>query len=317
MRALAQDEEHLRLLRALDPKSIITVPLFAHGKLVGAMALISATSGRVYELNDVRFAEDVAQRAAFAIENAQLYAEARQAIQTRDDVLGIVAHDLRNPLASILMQVELLRRCELAPEQPKKSADVIERSATRMQRLIHDLLDVVRLEKGRLSVEQLRIPVLETVSDAVEVQQQLAMATSLQLQVEIAPQLPDVFADRDRLLQIFENLIGNAIKFTGPGGTIRVGAQSTDGDVLFWVADTGTGISSENLPHVFDPFWQARKGGRYGAGLGLPIVKGLVEAHGGRVWVDSTIGRGTTFYFTLPSASRPSRTGDSQVPRCP
>jgi signal transduction histidine kinase len=107
------------------------------------------------------------------------------------------------------------------------------------------------------------------------------------------------------LLQILENLVGNAIKFTGAGGVIRIGAARRDADVLFWVSDTGAGIADANLPHVFDRFWQVSKGGRRGAGLGLPIAKGLVEAHGGRIWVESTLGRGTTFSFTLPAAPQP------------
>ena len=116
------------------------------------------------------------------------------------------------------------------------------------------------------------------------------------------PGLPDVWADRDRVLQVFENLIGNAVKFTKPGGRITAGAASRDREVLFWVADTGAGIDCEEMPHVFDRFWQAQKARRGGAGLGLQIVKGIVEAHGGRIWVESEVGVGTTFYFTLPTA---------------
>jgi signal transduction histidine kinase len=122
--------------------------------------------------------------------------------------------------------------------------------------------------------------------------------------------IPDIWGDRDRLLQVFENLIGNAIKFTKPGGRITVGAASRDHQVIFRVADTGSGIAPENLPHVFDRFWQATRANRQGAGLGLPITKGIVEVHGGRIWVESTPNRGTTFSFTIPEAtpeeSRPS-----------
>jgi signal transduction histidine kinase len=116
--------------------------------------------------------------------------------------------------------------------------------------------------------------------------------------------IPEVWADLDRLLQVFENLVGNAVKFTEPGGRITVGAARRGDDVLFWVADTGAGIAAEDLPHLFDRFWQARKATRRGAGLGLPIVKGIVEAHGGRIWVESTLGRGSTFFFTIPTMPR-------------
>jgi signal transduction histidine kinase len=130
----------------------------------------------------------------------------------------------------------------------------------------------------------------------------LSEAASLELTLEVEEELPDIFADRDRLLQIFENLIGNALKFT-ERGRISVGAKPKGPEVLFWVADTGSGISSEHLPHLFDRFWQAKEARRRGTGLGLPIVKGLVEAHGGRIWVESTVGRGTSFYFTIPTAA--------------
>ncbi|MCC6554289.1 MAG: PAS domain S-box protein [Polyangiaceae bacterium] len=303
--AFAQSEEHLRALRALDARSIIMAPLYAHRKLVGAMALISSAPGRVYAPADLRFAEQVAQRAALAIDNAQLYAEARRAIQIRDDVLGVVAHDLRNPLGTILMQAALLRHSGAEPERrSRKSADSIERSVKRMNRIIEDLLDVTRMERGRLTVEQVRVSARQTVTDSAEAQAQLAAAASLDLRLDVARDVPEVWADRDRLLQVFENLIGNAIKFTGAGGVITVGAAPNNGDVMFWVADTGAGITPESLPHVFERFWQARKGERRGAGLGLPIVKGIVESHGGRIWVESTVGRGSTFFFTIPRAPR-------------
>ena len=119
--------------------------------------------------------------------------------------------------------------------------------------------------------------------------------------MELPAELPPIFADRHRLLQVFENLIGNAVKFSEREARITVGATAREADVVFWVRDTGGGIAPEDLPHVFDRFWQARsKSARHGAGLGLPIVKGIVESHGGRIWVESTQGRGTTFFFTMP-----------------
>jgi signal transduction histidine kinase len=119
----------------------------------------------------------------------------------------------------------------------------------------------------------------------------------------VAPELPAIWADRDRLLQAFENLMGNAIKFSARGGHVTVGARSREREVLFSLQDTGPGIAAEDLPHVFDRFWQTQKAGRRrGAGLGLPIVKGIVEAHGGHIWVESRVGEGSTFYFTVPVA---------------
>ena len=132
----------------------------------------------------------------------------------------------------------------------------------------------------------------------------LASSASLELRLEVSPSLPDLWADRDRLLQVFDNLLGNAIKFTPPKGCITVGAELKQDDVLFYVRDTGPGIPLDDQPHLFDRFWQARREGRSGAGLGLPIVKAIVEAHGRCVWVESTLGHGTTVLFTIPTAPR-------------
>jgi signal transduction histidine kinase len=158
------------------------------------------------------------------------------------------------------------------------------------------------MEGGRLSVEQGRVSVRQAVADAMHALEPLAAAASLGLRLDVPRGLPEVWADRDRLLQIFENLIGNAVKFSHPGGHVTVGAAPRDSDVLFWVADAGPGIAAADLPHVFERLWQAEKARHMGAGLGLPIVKGIVEAHGGHVWVESAPGQGTTFFFTIPTA---------------
>jgi signal transduction histidine kinase len=234
----------------------------------------------------------------------------QRAVHARDEVLSIVAHDLRNPLNTILMQAELLRRREAGP----RPAEKIVFTASRMGRIIEDLLDVARMEAGHLSVEQARVAAAEVISDSVAAQQPLATAASLELSYDEPSVLPDVWADRDRLLQVFENLIGNAVKFTPPGGRITVAAAPRERDVLFSVADTGAGVRSDELPHLFDRFWQARTGHRRGAGLGLPIVRGIVEAHGGRVWAESTPGQGSTFYFTIPAAHREEGRAEPAAP---
>lgn len=318
LRSFAQSEEHLRALRALDPRSLMSVPLLAHGKLLGALVLVSSTESRRYGPSDLRLGEELALRAALAIENARLYRLARRAIQVRDDVLGVVAHDLRNPLGTILLQARLLRRPGGEPERrSRRPADVIDRAANRMNRLIKDLLDVAQMEAGHLSIEPGRVSAAEVISDSVDPQSTLAAAASLELRSDVPQTLPEVWADRDRLLQVFENLIGNAIKFTEPGGRITVGAAPRADEVLFWVADTGMGIAGQDLPHVFARFWQAGPAKRAGAGLGLPIAKGIVEAHGGRVWAESAPGRGSTFFFTIPTARRPEPWRPEPAPRGP
>jgi signal transduction histidine kinase len=176
-----------------------------------------------------------------------------------------------------------------------------------MKRLIQDLLDVTSIESGHLSLRPERHYAAEIVSESLDMQTPLAKSASLDLRVTVAPNLPDIWADHDRLLQVFENLIGNAIKFTRAGGQITLGAEASTGEVVFSVSDTGSGIAESDLPHVFDRFWQASHGARRGAGLGLAIVRGIVEAHGGRIRVRSSAGQGTTFSFTIPTVAQKPR----------
>ena len=236
------------------------------------------------------------------------------AVVARDQVLGIVAHDLRNPLHTIIMQSSLLERPKPHPERRDQTPRlVIARSAARMNRLIQDLLDVSLVEAGELKVDREPVSAIELARDAVEAQTPLAEESGLELRLEASEAVPDVLGDRNRLLQVFDNLISNAMKFTSSGGHITVGVRAREHDVLFSVADTGRGISPEQTPHIFDRFWQAAtRAKRLGAGLGLPITRGLVEAHGGRIWVESTVGRGSTFFFTIPVASNSAKSRASR-----
>jgi PAS domain S-box-containing protein len=300
--SFARSEQHLAALRAMGAQSAIGAPLVAHGTLLGAIGFVSSRPSRAFDQRDVALAEQVAVRAALSIENARLYRAAQRAVASRDDVLGIVAHDLRNPLNTIGLQAAVLHR--YGGEATRQPAEAIRRALRRMNRLIEDLLDVTRLEAGSLTLERSRVSAVQVLADTVDAQTTLAESAGLDLRLAAPRSLPDVWADRDRLLQVFENLLGNAFKFSARGGQVTVGATPREHDVLFSVADTGAGIAPEEQPHVFDRFWQARKARHRGAGLGLPIVKGLVEAHGGRIWLESAPGRGTTFYFTIPSARR-------------
>jgi PAS domain S-box-containing protein len=301
--SFAQSEEHLRILRGIDPRSIMGVPLRTRGQLIGVLVLMSTDPARAYGPADLRAAEALAERAALAIENGRLYQTALRATQFRDEVLGVVAHDLRNPVAAIMMQASLLKRRGPAPERRNpKPVESILRASRRMNRLIGDLLDVTLIEAGRLSVERARVSARPLVQDSVETQRPMASAAALEMRVEIGDALPDVWGDQHRILQVLENLLGNAIKFTPPHGRVTIGAAPADGKVLFWVADTGCGISAEGLLHVFDRFWREKKTARHGAGLGLPIARGIIDAHGGRIWVESTPGRGTIVFFTVPEA---------------
>ncbi len=307
--SLAQDEEHMRILEGFGAVAYIAVPLLARDRLLGAIGCIS--SQRRYGPEDRRRAEDLARRAALAVDAARLYGEAQEALQARDEVLRIVSHDLRNPLSAIVMSAELLLDSEtpFAPEQQARQAQIIRRSAERMNRLIQDLLDVARLEAGRLYLVREYQQPLHLVRESVELNAALAAANSLALRTDGAEATPPVLADRDRILQVLSNLIGNAIKFTPRGGHITVQAEPAEDQVRFSVIDTGPGIPPEHLSQLFRPFWQARRGGRGGAGLGLTIARGIVEAHGGRIWIESEVGKGTTACFALPVAEE--RRGES------
>jgi PAS domain S-box-containing protein len=249
-------------------------------------------------------------------ERQRLEREREAAITMRDDVMGIVAHDLRNPLGTILMQASALHE-RAGDDRSSRSALMMERAANRMNRLIQDLLDITRIEAGRFTIEPTCLSTREFVAECVDAQRAQVVSASLEIELQLGSNLADIWADPDRLLQVLENLIGNAIKFSRPDGRITVGARASErGDVLFWVEDHGVGIAQEHVPHVFERFWQVQNG-RHGAGLGLAIVKGIVEAHSGRVWVDSALGRGTTFFFTIPTVSTAAPGTTMPSPHCP
>jgi signal transduction histidine kinase len=311
----ASQDPELRLF-AGDIRDMVAVPLVVHDRLLGAIALLSLTTSRLYGPADVRFVEEVALRVALSIENTRLYRAAWRAAQARDDLLGVVAHDLRNPLNSILIATGMLHRRSGQPERRSQAPSAaIERSAKRMNHLIEDLLDITRMEAGALPLEQDNVRAEQIVADSIEAQAGLADSASLELRQDVSGPLPRVWADPHRLMQVFENLIGNAIKFTPAGGRIAVGAAPEDGEVRFWVRDTGGGIAAEDLPHLFDRFWQANKARQHGAGLGLPIVKGIVDAHHGRIWVKSKPGEGTTFSFTIPVRQSRAAVGSGRMPQ--
>ncbi|RKH40603.1 sensor histidine kinase, partial [Corallococcus llansteffanensis] len=300
----AYDAAHLTLLRRLAPLSCIVVALRTPARILGAVLLATSGSGRRYGARELAQAEELARRAASALDNAQLHEKSEQATRIRDEVLRIVAHDLRAPLNVIALSAGKLGKQLSATHAVQKPLESIRKSVERANRLIQDLLDVARMEGGPLSVEREPMEVAPLVRDLVELHRALVDAKSLQLGAFVPEDVPPVLADRERVLQILSNLIGNALKFTPEGGSITLSVQPEPGQVRFSVGDTGPGIAEEDLPHLFDPFWQAREKRKEGAGLGLAIVKGLVEAHGGQLGVDSRPGEGSTFFFTLPTGAR-------------
>lgn len=225
--------------------------------------------------------------------------DARAALAARDEVLAFVSHDLRNPLDTILMAAELLD-LPIPEERKSVQAQVIRRAATGMARLIQDLLDVTQVEAGRLSLEPEPVLLDVLFEEACSQLENVARQKRQQLRWTVAPDVPALRADRHRLLRVLTNLAGNAVKFTPEEGTILIRAARDGSEVVVAVRDTGVGIPEADLPRVFQSFWHAGRSRSGGAGLGLAIAKGVVEAHGGRIWVESVVGSGTAFFFALP-----------------
>ena len=248
-------------------------------------------------------------------------AEAEAAVATREELLAIVSHDLRNPLSAIITGASLILEratlCGSEGDRVHKLTQTILRSADWMNRLIADLLDLAQIQAGILTVEQKPQDVEALIRDSVEMLRPLAVTKDLKLEGMTSAGLR-VRCDPERVLQVFSNLVGNAIKFTPAGGSIFIDAQGSGPEARFSVRDTGQGISEAELPRIFDRFWQAQGKVRTGIGMGLSIAKGLVEAHGGCLWVESTLGVGTTFWFTIPLAeSVPTPANCSEDERSP
>jgi PAS domain S-box-containing protein len=304
IRAAFAELSQAKTVEALAPHSLICVPLVDSGKPIGALTLVTSGSGRRYDEADLSLAADVARRAAVVVEHARLFHQAEQATRARDDVLAVVAHDLRNPLNTVTMAISLmLETTPLERTQERRQQEIVRRAADRMNRMIQDLLDVKRMESGHLTIDAKPESAEVLVNDTIEMLRPLASGGAIVMEANVADNLPSVLADSARIQQVLSNLVGNAVKFTPRQGRIMVAADRLDEEVRFAVIDTGPGIPPEQVPHIFGRFWQARSSDHRGIGLGLAIAKGIVEAHRGRIWVESQVGVGSTFYFTLPTTA--------------
>ena len=426
--ASVPDPEQLKLVREIGLRSLICVPLAVHGRTLGAITFATAETNRLFEPDDLAFAQEIAQRAATPIDNARLFAEAqaalaragaaearfrslaeaipqivwairadgaheylspkwneytgqpigaplhdhwrlalhpddydeyfrtwavaaessspwqieyrirrfdgvyrwhlgrsvpvfedgrllkwygtatdideqKRAIRTRDDVLATVSHDLRNPLGNILLSADLL--LEMGLEKDPALIDTIKRSAGRMSSLIRDLLDITALEGGELSLSRRAVQIGPLVAEAVLQQQPLAKQSGVQLTLVPVDVDVVVLCDQHRIMQVFGNLLGNALKFTPRAGTITVSQRVSEDEVALSISDTGPGIPAEQRPRVFERFWRDKESENAGSGLGLAICKGILDQHGGRIWVESRDGEGATFVFTLPLRNDP------------
>jgi signal transduction histidine kinase len=291
---------------------IATFPLLLDRRPAAGLLQIEACS-RLREA-EVLFLRSVADQLAAALDrraarlrDVQLRERAEALDHRQKELMAIVSHDVRNPLAAVLLGVStLLRRPDMSEGLRREHLDVMHRAATRAARLVHDLLDASRIEEGKLVLTREPLPLSPLVDEALEILRPLSAEREVACSASLGDGLPAVLADRERLLQVFGNLIGNAIQFTRPGGAVAVRAEPDGELVRCAVLDQGPGIGEADLPRVFDRYWQgARRDSalpQRGAGLGLAIAKGIVEAHGGRIWVESRVGEGSSFVFTLPAA---------------
>jgi signal transduction histidine kinase len=301
---LGHDADHEATLRSMGLRSFMIVPLIARDRILGAITLASTDPARLFAPVDLVLAQDLAHRAALAIDNARLFCEAQAAIRAREEILGVVSHDLRNPLNTIQLATTLL--LETNSERRTENVqhlDLIRRATQQLGTMISDLLDISSIESRSFHVQQETHTVGEMLARTEELLKPLAEDREIQLECSVADEFAPVWADSHQVFRVLSNLVGNALKFSPPGGTIRLEVYPRGRSVCFAISDTGDGIPDEQLGAIFTPYWQGRPGDRRGAGLGLAIARGIVEAHGGEIWAESEVGAGTTFFFTLPAAA--------------
>lgn len=293
------DPAYVAAARALKAVSLVMAPMSAGGRRVGVLSLARVAGGDPYDAFDASVARRLADLAALAIENARNYRDAVEARRLRDEMLGVVSHDLRSPLNAISLSAVILARRfrEAGP-----TIESIRRSLQHADRLIEDLLMIARVDEGRLTLERSRERVPSLFGEVLMLQRPYAETKSIRLEASVAPGVPEVLVDPHQLVRLLGNLVANAVKFSPEGARVSLAATTEPGRVVLSVSDTGPGIRAEDQPHLFDRFWQGAHARRAGAGLGLAIVKGIAEAHGGSVAVQSEVGRGTTFEVTLPTA---------------
>jgi len=295
----------LRLSSSVDEqaRSLLRVPVILGGRALGALTFAFAESNHRHGQSELELANELAQRAAFALENGRLYEQAQEAVQAREQVLELVSHDLRNPLGTVLMTISnMADRIAEQRESPSKELERMQRAATTMLRLINDLLDFESMAAGHLSMRMSLNDAAAVLAEVVASFEATAAAHEIQLVTELEPaRLPALYCDRERILQVISNLVSNAIKIqSGPGRvTLRVLARGRE--LIFSVTDTGPGLSADDLGRLFQRYQRGTAVAYKGSGLGLAIAAKIIEQHRGRIWAEGELGRGATFYFALPA----------------
>jgi signal transduction histidine kinase len=304
---VAQAPRHLELLQELGARSFMLVPLIARGRSLGAIGLVCTRADSQFDDQDLALAENLASRAALAVDNARLYGEAQEATRTKTDLLTVISHDLRTPLNSIIGYAELLIMGVPEPlsESTRERVERMRAGAQHLLHLINQLLALSRLDAGREEVRPEELDVADLVREVAVVVEPLALERSLGFVIDLPDHRLTLRTDEGKLRQVLVNLAANAIKFT-ERGEVRVQVEaSASGGAKIHVADTGPGIAEEHRERIFEPFWQVdagQRGNQGGTGLGLSVVSRLVELLGGRISVKSRLGEGSTFTVTLPAA---------------
>jgi len=294
-------EDERRILQRLAGGVAMIVPLFVGARRLGALTLLSGST-RSYSAADLALAEKLASRGAVALEHARLYSQARDAIGLRDQMLAIVSHDLRSPLSIVMMAASALE--EVLPQGPATSTvHKIQRAALRMERMIRDLLDYASIDAGQLSISARAQDIHSMIAETLAGFEAVARLRNIELAMVVPDDLPPALCDRDRILQVTGNLVGNALKIVPAGGTVVVRAELREKEILVRVVDTGPGISEHDQHWLFERYWRGAQHQYEGTGLGLAIARGIVHAHDGKIWVESELGHGAAFLFTLPIAN--------------
>jgi PAS domain S-box-containing protein len=295
--SMARAEPPMRRMLARFPiHAAVCVPLRTGDRVIGTLMVLRVRAGQTFTADDVRIFEELAERVALAVSNARLFARIEESNRSRDDILAVVSHDLRAPLASIVMAAGVQPR---EPATLERQFSIIRRNADQMSRLISDLLDFASIQSGRLAIERSWFTADQVATSVTD----MFAASAAERLVALAARAIDPIElcnDRDRLIQALGNLVSNAIKVTPAGGHVEISAEVTSRTVKFSVRDDGPGIAPEDQPHVFERYWRGAKSNYRGHGLGLAIAKGIADALGGHVSVVSELGRGSTFTFSVP-----------------
>ena len=275
-------------------QSLIAVPMAVKGKVIGVLEAVNKLGGESFSEEDVETLSILADQAAVAIHNALLFEQS--------DLVAEIVHEMRTPLTSIAGYAQMLQREDIGPEQRNAFAQTIQREAMRLGRLANDFLDLARLESGRTFLAQEEVALEPLIGETLDLLRPQAEEKGVALQTRLPSSLPVVVGDGSRLKQALINLVANAVKYSRPGDRVTVEAQVAEGQVRVGVIDTGPGISAEAQKRLFQKFYRvpSSEEGTVGSGLGLAITRRIVEAAGGRIWVESEPGKGAAFYFTLP-----------------